>query len=358
MKKKIIFTAGGTGGHIFPALAVAKLCIPEYDVLWVGAKNGIENKIVCEHHIPINSINISGLRKKGIRRLIWMPFLLLRAFIQAFILILRARPDVIVGFGGYATFPICFMGVLLRIPVVIHEQNSVPGLSNKILSCLVSKVIVAFPNVLTGKKTLLLGNPVRDDIASLPVPEVRYSLRQGGLNVLILGGSLGAKIFNDTLPEVFGTVESKQPGHIANITHQVGKGDREAVENEYRKFGVNNVHVINFIDHMASMYANVDLLICRSGASTVSEVSACGVAAIFVPYPYAVDDHQKYNALNLVENKASLMFIQSELSARKLVDVLLTLDRDKCADMARIARSLAITNSSEKIKEEVIGLIA
>ncbi|MCC2626251.1 MAG: murG [Burkholderiales bacterium] len=357
MKKKIIFTAGGTGGHIFPALAVAKLCIPEYDVLWVGAKNGIENKIVSEHHIPIQNIKISGLRKKGIRRLIWMPFLLLYAFVQAFILILRARPDVIVGFGGYATFPICFMGSLLRIPVIIHEQNSVPGLSNKVLSYLVNKVIVAFPDVLTGKKTLLLGNPVRNDISSIAVPEIRYSARQGGLNILVLGGSLGAKVFNDILPEVFYMVENKQAGYIASIIHQVGKGDRESVENEYRKFGINNVNVINFIDNMADMYANVDLLICRSGASTVSEVSACGVAAIFVPYPYAVDDHQKYNALNLVENKASIMFIQSELNAQKLADTLVTLDRNKCADMASIARSLAITNSSDKIKEVITSYI-
>ncbi len=357
MKKKIIFTAGGTGGHIFPALAVAKLCIPSFDVVWVGAKNGIENKIIREQNIPIHSLNISGLRNKGIRRLIWMPFLLLRAFIQAFILILRERPDVIVGFGGYATFPVCFMGVLLRIPVVIHEQNSVPGLSNKVLAKFVAKIIVAFPNVLTSKKTLLLGNPVRNDIASILVPEVRYSSRNGGLNILILGGSLGAKIFNDTLPEVFGIVKNKQPGHIARITHQVGKGDRESIESAYAKFDVSNVDVINFIDDMADMYANVDLLICRSGASTVSEVSACGVAAIFVPYPHAVDDHQKYNALNLVENKAALMFIQSELSTEKLAETLLTLDRTKCADMARIAKSLAITNSSEKIKEQIVGLI-
>ncbi len=356
--KKIIFTAGGTGGHIFPALAVAKLCMPEYDILWVGAKGGIENKIIPEHGIPISNVNISGLRKKGILRLIVMPFLLLRAFIQTFIIILRERPDVIVGFGGYATFPVCFMGVILRIPVVIHEQNSVPGLSNKILSWFVNKVIVAFPNVLASKKTVLLGNPVRNDIANIEAPEFRYPPRTGGLNILVLGGSLGAKIFNDILPEVFGMVNDKQGEHIASITHQVGKGDHEMVTRLYRKFGITNAIVINFIDDMADMYANIDLVICRAGASTVSEVSACGIAAIFVPYPYAVDDHQKYNALNLVKNGASMMFIQSELKVAELADTLISLDRSKCMDMARRAKKLAIPNSSEKIKEVITSFIA
>lgn len=355
--KKIIFTAGGTGGHIFPALAVAKLCVPEYDVLWVGAKGGIESIIIPENGIPINSINISGLRKKGILRLLAMPFLLLRAFIQTFIIILRERPDVIIGFGGYATFPVCFMGVILRIPVVIHEQNSVSGLTNKILSRLVNKVIVAFPDVLDSKKTILLGNPVRDEIASIAIPELRYPSRTGGLNILVLGGSLGAKIFNDILPEVFGLVNDKQAGHIARITHQVGRGDREMVACQYEKFGIANAAVINFIDDMADMYANIDLVICRAGASTVSEISSCGVAAIFVPYPYAVDDHQKYNALNLVKNGASMMFIQSELKVAELADTLMGLDRSKCMDMARRAKKLAIPDSSKKIKEVITSFI-
>lgn len=355
--KKIIFTAGGTGGHIFPALAVAKLCEVEYDILWIGAPKGIENIIVPQNGIPICNIDISGLRGKGILRLIVMPFLLLRAFIQAFIIILRERPDVIAGFGGYATFPVCFMGVILRIPVVIHEQNSVPGLSNKLLSLFVNKVITAFPDVLAGRKTLLLGNPVRNDIACIQIPEIRYSARTGGLNILVMGGSLGAKIFNDILPEVFKRVNDKLPSHVASIVHQVGKGNRDIVEDAYKQRGIDNIRVVNFIDDMANMYANIDLVICRSGASTVSEICACGTAAIFVPYPYAVDDHQKYNALSLVKSGASMMFIQSEIKIEELVDTLLALDRSKCMDMARRARRLGLNNSSEKIKQVITGFI-
>ena len=358
MKKTILFTAGGTGGHIFPALAVAKLCEKNYDILWVGAKGGIENKIIPENNIPIFSINISGLRKKGILRLLLMPLLLLRAFAQTIIIILRERPDVIVGFGGYATFPVCFMGIILRIPVVIHEQNSVAGLTNKILSRLVNKVITAFPNVLVSKKTCLLGNPVRNDIASIPLPQIRYKDRSGGLNILVLGGSLGARIFNDILPEVFGVVNSQAPGHIASITHQVGRGNREEVASEYQKFGIIDVNVVNFIDDMAQMYAWADLLICRAGASTVSEVCASGIAAIFVPYPYAVDDHQKYNAENLVNDNAALMLIQSEISVANMVDILVKLDRAKCMRYAINAKNLAIENSSEKIKEVITSFIA
>lgn len=356
--KKIIFAAGGTGGHIFPALAVAQLCKIDHEILWVGATGGIENKILGTTGIPICNINISGLRKSGILRLLVMPFLLLRAFIQSALIILRERPSVIVGFGGYVTFPICFMGGILRIPVVIHEQNSVAGLANKVLAKLASRVIVAFPHTLIGKKTLLLGNPVRSEIAGIAPPELRYATRTGsGLNVLVLGGSLGAQIFNTMLPEVFSIIQSKQPGYVANITHQVGRGTLEDVAREYKKFGIMHSKVLSFIDDIADAYANADLLISRSGASTISEVCVSGIAAIFVPYPYAVDDHQRHNAAALVNAKAAIMFTQTQLSISGLVDTLLTLDRDKCSAMANRAKELAINNSSEKIKQLITSLI-
>lgn len=358
MRKKILFTAGGTGGHIFPALAVAKLCQSDYDVLWIGAKGGIENKIIPQNGINICSINIAGLRKKGVLRLIIMPVLLFRAFIQTIIIILLERPDVIAGFGGYATFPVCFIGAMLRIPVVIHEQNSVAGLTNRVLSFFVNKIIVAFPNVLVGRKTVLLGNPVRSDIAGIAPPGIRYSSRTGGLNIVVLGGSLGAQIFNDILPEVFSIVKAKSPFHIASIIHQIGRGNSEEITKKYAQFGIINVNIQNFIDNMAGIYANCDLLICRSGASTVSEICACGIAAIFVPYPYAVDDHQMYNAQSIVSADAGIMIIQSQLEAASLADTIIALDRSKCEDMATRARDLAIIDSSEKIKQIISSFIA
>lgn len=354
--KKIIFTAGGTGGHIFPALAVAKLC-NEYNILWVGAKGGIENKIIPQHNIAIQSINISALRKKGLIRLFAMPFLLLRSFWQVFKIILKERPDVIIGFGGYATFPVCFVGNLLRIPVIIHEQNSIPGLTNKILAKFANKVIVAFPRVLSSKKTLLLGNPVRKDLLTISAPEERYSSRVGGLNILVLGGSLGAKIFNDCLPKVFNRVELIKSDHIANIKHQAGRGDCEEVLAKYHELGIKNVQVTSFIDDMALEYRNADLIICRAGASTVSEVCNVGIAAIFVPYPYAVDDHQRYNVQGLVDENAALMILQNELEINGLASVIKGLGRSKCLAMALKAKHMALIDSDQKIKQVITNFI-
>lgn len=356
-KKKIIFTAGGTGGHIFPALAVAKLCLDEYDVLWVGGKQGIENKIVPEANIPYKSISMYGLRQNGLRRKLFMPFLLLRAFLQIIWILLSERPDVIVGFGGYVTFPVCCMGRLLAIPVVIHEQNSIPGLTNKILAKIATRVLVGFPNVLTSAKTIVVGNPVRADISNLLVPEIRYANRSGGLNIVVIGGSLGAKVFNDVLPMVFDTVNKLSPGHINKITHQVGRGDPVQIMVKYQELGLTDVNVVSFISDMATLYSEADLLICRAGASTVSEVCASGVAAIFVPYPHAVDDHQRYNAEPLVDKNAALMLLQDQFNGETVTEILLNITREKCLDMACIVRSLAITDSVKRIKQVITDLI-
>jgi UDP-N-acetylglucosamine--N-acetylmuramyl-(pentapeptide) pyrophosphoryl-undecaprenol N-acetylglucosamine transferase len=387
--KTVLITAGGTGGYVFPALAVAKLLAPEYDILWVGAKGGIENKIVTENNINFAAINISGLRKNGLKRMVLMPLILLRALYQAFLIILKSRADVILGFGGYATFPVCLVGCILRIPVVIHEQNSVPGLTNKILAKIVDKVLVAFPHVLSGKRTKLVGNPVREDILEVQPPEPRYSSRHGGLNVLVIGGSLGAKIFNDELPKIFAEILDDKPNHIATITHQVGRGDIEAVKNHYVKLGFIQVHrddtdeanpvipvetgihkdkdcsyltakinLVNFIDNMAEDYNNADLIICRSGASTVSEICAVGIAAIFIPYPHAVDNHQLYNAKPLVDIHAAEMVLQSELTSSKLADIIFSLERRDCQLMAENVRKLAIRDSTTKIKNIITTCIS
>ena len=342
-KKTVLITAGGTGGHVFPALSVAKKLETEYDILWVGAKTGIENDIVPKNGLPLITINISGLRKKGLVKMLLMPFILFYALLQCSKILLQYRPDVIVGFGGYATFPICFMGWILRVPVVIHEQNSVPGLSNKVLSKIANYVMVAFNGVLKSKKTYVVGNPVREDITQLSSPDIRYNARQNGLNLLILGGSLGAKALNETLPEVCSKLTN-----LGQVLHQVGRGDAEAVSQHYTRLGV-KAQVVNFIDDMAKSYSETDLIICRSGASTVSEVCVAGIAAIFVPYPFAVDDHQRYNAEPSVVQGAAYLQLQSSLTVEKLTTLINSLNRDKCLSMANKARAIAINDSVSRI---------
>ena len=223
--------------------------------------------------------------------------------------------------------------------------------------------MVAFPNVLSSKHTKLVGNPIREDILSIEAPKQRYS-RRGGLNILVVGGSLGASIFNEVLPKVFAEVLADKPDHIASITHQVGQGDIDLVEKVYKSFGfclneeqrtenqkIPKINIVNFIDNIAAVYSKTDLVICRSGASTVSEICAVGIAAIFVPYPHAVDDHQLYNAKPLVDANAAMLILQSELAGPKLADMIFSLERKDCQLMADHARKLAIRNSTTQIKD-------
>lgn len=343
LNKTILISAGGTGGHIFPALSVAKKLLSDYDVVWVGAKSGIEETIIPKNNIPLYSVRISGLRNKGGIRKIFMPFLLLRAFFECLKIIIKIKPDVIVGFGGYATFPICFVGVMLRIPVVIHEQNSIAGLTNKILSKIVTKVLVAYNGVLSSKNTVITGNPVRDEINKLEAPEIRYKYRSGGLNLLVVGGSLGAEKLNEIMPEVCALLPN-----LGNVVHQVGRGDINSVSKHYQELGV-KAEVLSFIDDMAIAYGRADLIVCRSGASTVSEVMSAGVASIFVPYPYAVDDHQRYNVEELVKSGASFMVLQEDINTDLLVSMIKSFNREECLNMAKLTREFAIPDSTDRI---------
>ena len=342
-KHTIFFAAGGTGGHIFPALAIAKLFLDKYNVIWIGASKGLENEIIPKNNIQLLTIKISGVRKKGLAKMLMVPFQLSLAFLQALFLILKYRPCRIVGFGGYATFPICIMGRLLMVPILIHEQNAVPGLSNRILAKFANSVMVAFPNVLDSKKTCLVGNPVRQEILAIPSIESRYNKRSGGLKVLVLGGSLGAKVFNDFMPQVFA-----QTKNIGEITHQIGRGDKNEVDGLYKKYQI-KASVVNFIDDMANMYANIDLIICRAGASTVSEVANVGLAAIFVPFLHAVDDHQYYNAKSLADVGGAMIVRQQDLTVDKMVTIISELDRSKCQEMAIKGKSIAKPNSNRDI---------
>ena len=348
--KTILISAGGTGGHVFPALSVAKILAHKYDIVWIGGVNGIENKIVPENNFLLERINISGLRGKGFLKYILLPFMLLRSMWQAGVILFKHNPDVVIGFGGYATFPIGVMAWLLHKPNLIHEQNAVAGLTNKILAKIATRTLVAFPDVLQSK--YVLGNPVRNDIVNLAPPEIRYTSRSGGLNVLIVGGSLGAKALNEILPIALANLKN-----INKIIHQVGRGDVAVVKELYVANGVTNVEVLNFIDDMAVKYTNCDIMICRSGASTVAEITTVGIASILVPYPYAVDDHQTHNASLLVKSGGAILMPQVSLTSDGLHTVLRDLTREKCLDMAIKVHSLEIEDSAQKIAENIESFI-
>lgn len=352
MKPKIIISAGGTGGHIFPALAIAKQLSNDYQIIWVGAKVGLENKLVPEHGYKLETVTVSGVRNKGLLRKLSLPFSMVRSAIECLFICIKHRPKIIIGFGGYATFPICVMGKLLAKPVVIHEQNSIAGLTNKVVAKFANVVLTAFPNVLKSKKTFLVGNPVRDEVISSYDWRIAQPNISSKLRVLIVGGSLGAKVLNDTVPQALGLIQDQ----IAQVTHQVGRSSPDEVITSYKNAGI-NANVVTFIDNMGQAYANADLIICRAGASTVAEVASAGIAAIFVPYPYAVDDHQTTNAKYLVESDAALLIPQIKLDVDYLANEIKKLTVDKCQQMGQFAHGLAINNSSELICTQVKQII-
>lgn len=336
MSRSILIMAGGTGGHIFPALAVADILRSlGWRVTWLGAPHSMEADLVPGHGYEMAWVRFSGVRGKGLLRLLQLPFNLLIALWQSAAAILRHRPDVVLGMGGYITFPGGLMAALLRRPLVIHEQNSIAGLSNKVLAHIAQRVLSGFPDVLAH--SIWCGNPVRGDIAALPDPQQRYAARSGKLNVLVVGGSLGAKAINEVLPQALALLlQDMRP----NVLHQTGKQHFEAVQRSYQQAGV-QADIKPFMDEMARHYANADLVICRAGALTVAELAAAGVASILIPFPFAVDDHQTRNAEFLSKQGAAVLLQQKDLSAEKLAQLLCDLTREKLLVMAQKARGVA-----------------
>jgi UDP-N-acetylglucosamine--N-acetylmuramyl-(pentapeptide) pyrophosphoryl-undecaprenol N-acetylglucosamine transferase len=353
MSRTILIMAGGTGGHIFPGLAVADaLRVLGWNIVWLGAPNSMEAELVPKQGYPVAWVNFTGVRGKGVLRLLTLPFTLLRALGQSAAAILRHRPDVVLGMGGYITMPGGLMAALLRRPLVIHEQNSIAGLSNKVLAQLATRVLSGFPEVL--KKTLWCGNPVRADIAALAEPQARYAGRSGKLNVLVVGGSLGAQALNETLPEALAMMdEQARP----NVLHQTGKKHLERVQKLYAQAGV-NADVRAFLDDMALQYATADVVICRAGALTIAELAAAGVASVLIPFPFAVDDHQTHNAKFLSEKGAAILLPQQELSAEKLAQLLRDLSREKLLEMAQAARRLAKPDATAQVARICMELAA
>lgn len=335
-KRSILIMAGGTGGHIMPGLAVAAILRSQgWQVTWLGAPGSMEAELVPKHGYEMAWVRFSGLRGKGLLRKLMLPFNLLVALGQSAAAIFRHRPDVVLGMGGYITFPGGVMAALLRRPLVIHEQNSIAGLTNKVLARIAQKTLSGFPDVLP--KAIWCGNPVRSSIAGLPDPQARYAARSGRLNVLVVGGSLGAKALNEAMPRALALLpQDARP----NVVHQTGKQHFENVQLMYRQAGVES-DIQAFLDDMAGSYAAADLVICRAGALTIAELAAAGVASILVPFPFAVDDHQTHNARFLSERNAAILLPQQELSAEKLAQLLQELTREKLAAMAQQARSVA-----------------
>lgn len=350
--RPVLIMAGGTGGHVFPALAVAdELRLRGIPVVWLGTRAGIESRLVPQAGYAIEWLSITGLRGKNTMTLLLAPLRLLMACWQAMQVLLRRKPCVVLGMGGFASGPGGLMAWLLRKPLIVHEQNAIPGLTNKVLSRLASVVLQAFPGVFKAASTT--GNPVRQSICDLPEPEKRdlamASTQQRPLRLLVVGGSLGAVKLNEMIPQALAKLEE---GLRPQVVHQTGVKNIESAQQAYLTAGV-EARVEAFIDDMAEVYAWADLVICRAGAMTVFELAAAGIASILVPYPYAVDDHQTQNAQYLSRSGAAIIKQQDVLTTDWLVEVLkdFSMHREKLLSMAKAARKLAITGSARTIAE-------
>ena len=345
MSKTLLVMAGGTGGHIFPALAVADLLRQRgWRVVWLGNPNGMEAKLVPAQGYECAWVEFGAVRGKGIVRKLMLPVTLLRACLAARRVIKAMRPNVVLGMGGYITFPGGVMARLAGVPLVVHEQNAVAGLANKVLSHIATRVLTGFPDTLPEGEWV--GNPVRADIAQLPAPEARFAQRPANapLHVLVVGGSLGAQALNQNLPSAVAQLAaSERP----MIRHQTGPKDLVAVQSAYAALDA-NVDVHAFINDMAAAFAWADLVVCRSGALTVAELAAAGVASVLVPFPHAVDDHQRVNAEFLVRGNAGHCVIQRELTVENLAQ-LLRQTREQLLQQAVAARALARPEAAQTV---------
>lgn len=336
--------AGGTGGHIFPGIAVAEALREKgWRIVWMGNPDGMEARIVPARGYDTAWVRFGALRGKGLVRKLLLPLNLLSGFWQALRELRRVKPDVVLGMGGYITFPGGMMAALAGRPLVLHEQNSVAGLANRVLAGVADRVLSGFPGVL--KKAGWVGNPVRAEIAAVATPEARFAGRGGPLKVLVVGGSLGAAVLNETVPQALARLPREQR---PQVVHQAGEKQIEALRAAYAGVGVEG-ELRPFIDDMAAAYAEADLVICRAGALTVAELAAVGAASLLVPFPHAVDDHQSGNARFLADRGAAYLLPQTELNAERLAGILASLDRPRLLQMAVHARAQAKPRATEAV---------
>jgi UDP-N-acetylglucosamine--N-acetylmuramyl-(pentapeptide) pyrophosphoryl-undecaprenol N-acetylglucosamine transferase len=347
----ILIMAGGTGGHVFPGLAVAdEMRGRGWTVVWMGARGGLEARLVPERGYAVEWIRAAALRGKGLVAKLLLPLNLLVGFWQSARAIFRVRPDVVLGMGGYVAFPGGMMASLLARPLAVHEQNAIAGLVNRVLARVADKAMVAFPDAL--KNAEWTGNPVRADIAALAAPATRYAARSGPLRLLVVGGSLGAQALNDAVPKSLALfAEDVRP----SVLHQAGEKNLADLNRNYQSAGVRG-ELVAFIEDMARCYAKADLVICRAGAMTVSELAAGGIASVLVPFPYAVDDHQTANARFLADQGAAVLLSQNDLSPEGLAKLLRSLDRKALAAMAQKAKALGKPDAARVVADRCMAL--
>jgi UDP-N-acetylglucosamine--N-acetylmuramyl-(pentapeptide) pyrophosphoryl-undecaprenol N-acetylglucosamine transferase len=347
--KSILIMAGGTGGHIFPGLAVAEqMRAAGWEVVWMGARGGMEERLVPRHGYRTAWIRARAARGKGLVQKLVLPANLLYSFWESARHIRSLKPSVVLGLGGYVAFPGGMMASLLNRPLALHEQNAIAGLANRVLSQVCDKVMVAFPDAIKGAEWT--GNPVRGEISSIPEPSQRFSNRSGPLKVLVVGGSLGAQALNEAMPKALALLSDKPV-----VVHQAGEKHIESLQQYYRDAGVQG-ELLAFIDDMARRYAEADLVICRAGAVTVAELSAGGMASILVPFPHAVDDHQTANARFLADRGAAILIQQRDLSAEKLAELIRSMDRAKLLEMAKKARALGKPDAAKLVAQRCMEI--
>lgn len=349
---RVMIMAAGTGGHIFPGLAVAAVLRRRgVEVSWLGTPTGLENRLVPAADLKLERITITGLRGRGLAGWLAAPWRVVRAIFQARKLIGKHRPDCVLSMGGYVAGPGGLAARLQGVPLVVHEQNAVAGLTNRWLRPLAKRVMTGFPDTLSGGEHV--GNPVRDAIAALPDPDRRFEGRQGRLRLLVIGGSLGARAFAEVVPEAIARLpESGRP----QVLHQAGR-QVEATRAAYQRAGVDG-EVVEFIEDMAAAWAQADVAVCRAGALTVAELTVAGLAAVLVPFPDAVDDHQYTNARYLVDGNAAWLVREADFDARWLAEHLAAMRRPQLLAMARNARALALSGAAEAVAEACMEVAA
>ena len=353
-EKTLMVMAGGTGGHVYPAMAVADyLKNLGWNIVWLCTEGGMENRLIENKGYQKAMISMRGVRGNGLLGWLMLPMRLVKASSQAGKAIKLFKPNVVLGMGGFAAFPGGMQAWLLNKPIVIHEQNSIPGLTNRVLALFATRILAAFPSAF-DKKAQLVGNPVREDITHVEVPENRMKTRNGPLRIFVVGGSLGAQVFNEVIPKALAEISIE---NRPQVTHQAGEKHITVLQANYRAVGV-NADAKAFVQDMAAMYAWADIVVCRAGALTIAELCAAGVASVLVPFPFAVDDHQTLNARYLSDANAAMLISQTEFTVQKVVSLFNGLSRKNCLDMAIRARRLGKPEATSNVAKICMEIAA